>query len=515
MKGLLCWAFLPSLFAGAVSLAAAQTGGNSQPPQSGYTLHAKVREVITDVLVTDRNGNPIHGLSESAFHIFDNGKPQHLAVFEEHTQADASATLPGHAANVYSNDVIVHPPRVFNIILLDTATITVPDQMYLRQQLDHFIKQLPADEPFAVLARSTEHTIMLADFTTDHQRLLSAIHRQLPRILPPGSRYMTDGPLMAEICSYLQQYPGRKNVLWFNGGSNLALTPDPTTGLVALPDMRWLYDQLELARIALYPIDVRGLQVAPFPGETTQHFIMEDEADTTGGRLVFNNNGIADAARKIADTDASFYTLTYSPQDIKLDNKWHKVKVTVDGGGYQLSYRRGYFDDGSNLKQEQNPDRKRLLQNGEAVADAQLPPIVFDVRVNPVDQTQSAAVPAAGLSPAEPPKKGEHAFTMHYILPADALPEQTVGTEEKFTVGVGVLGFNEYGRSVARVTKKVILGVSQEHAAALQSGAKISFDQVVNLPDGNDSLFVVVWNTDTGRLGTVQIPLTVGKAHAD
>src|SRR5579862_10023433 len=143
------WAVVATLLVGMACKGAAQAG-NQQSPQTGYTLHANAREVVTDVTVVDRNGNPIHGLSESAFHIFDNGKPQRIGTFEEHTGREPEATVQETPPNVYSNAVVLNPPRVFNIILLDTVTMNLPDQMYLRQLLDHFVQTLPADEPFAV-----------------------------------------------------------------------------------------------------------------------------------------------------------------------------------------------------------------------------------------------------------------------------------------------------------------------------------------------------------------------------
>ena len=87
MNVLVRWAVFATWLAGMASICIAQNA-NRQTPQSGYTLQAHVREVITDVTVTDRYGNPIHGLSESAFHILDNGKPQRIATFEEHTGAE-------------------------------------------------------------------------------------------------------------------------------------------------------------------------------------------------------------------------------------------------------------------------------------------------------------------------------------------------------------------------------------------------------------------------------------------
>lgn len=488
---------------------AASNAAPQQPGQSGYTLQAHVREVITDVTVTDRQGNPVHGLPESAFHIFDNGKPQQLASFEEHTSSDAAGPIAESPANVFNNDIVLHPPAVFNVIVLDTATISVVDQMYLRQELDHFIKALPPTEPFAVFVRSSEHTILLANFTSDRQKLMKAVDNVIPRLRQPGFAYLTDVSLLEDICSYLEQYPGRKNVLWFTGGSTLFLRPDPDT-MSGYVNLRPLYDQLERDRIALYPIDARGLLVSAFPGLSEQHMLMEDEADATGGRAIFNDNGLAQAARHLADNGTSFYTLVYSPKDVKLDNRWHKVKVELDGNNYQLSYRRGYYDDGYNLKQRDNPDRQRLLRNGNAVPEPRAP-IAVQVTVTPADLSQPISPTVIRSSP-HPPRRGERAYSLHYSVPLDEFPQTTQGEQDQFTLGLGVLGFNQYGRSIARITDQVKLGVSKEHVESASPHARIGFDQLINLPDGDDSLYVAVWNLQSGRVGIVQIPLAVEKA---
>ena len=496
----------------AASLLAAQNAGNNQTPQPGYTLQAHAREVITDVTVTDRKGDPVHGLNESAFHIFDNGKPQHLASFREHTAQDPQTPIPETAPNLYSNAVLLHPPRVFNIIMLDTITINPVDQMYLRQQLDHFVQTLPSDEPFAIFARNNENTVMLANFTTDHQTLLNAVHRELPRMLSSGFRYYsTDISLMEELCVYLEQYPGRKNVLWFNGGSALALQPDPTT-LPESVDLRPLYDALEKARVALYPIDARGLVVNEPLSMPLQQILMEEEADATGGHAVYNNNGLAAAAERIANSDSSFYTLTYSPPEVKLDNKWHKVKVEVEGSQYQLSYRRGYYDDGSNLEQPDNSEgRKRLVENGDTAPDLHTEPIIFHVSIAQADPAAIKPQPNMLYASTSPLRSGERSYVLHYSVPLDAFPVQTADARDKVSIGLALLAYNQYGRSVARVMQKITLGFPQGRVTASGPSPSLGFDQEINLPKGQDFLYVGVWNTQTGRIGTLQIPFNVAK----
>lgn len=75
--------------------AAAQVPGNpSAPSSTPFTLHTGTRVVLTDVTVTDMKGHPIHGLDRSAFRILDNGRPQEIATFEEHTDTSTRTRRP-------------------------------------------------------------------------------------------------------------------------------------------------------------------------------------------------------------------------------------------------------------------------------------------------------------------------------------------------------------------------------------------------------------------------------------
>jgi hypothetical protein len=196
---------------------------------------------------------------------------------------------------------------------------------------------------------------------------------------------------------------------------------------------------------------------------------------------------------------------------VKLDNRWHKVKVELDEANYQLSYRRGYYDDGSNLKQAETPGRQRLLRSGDAVPELRLEPINFQVTVTPADPGQRGEQTVIRSSP-RPPRRGERAYSLHYSVPLDYFPEKTDGDQNQFSLGLGVLAFNQYGRAVARFVDGVMLSVSKEHLDNASPDARVGFDQLINLPDGQDFLYVAVWNMQSGRVGVVQIPLAVEKA---
>jgi len=484
---------------------------STAPPP--YTLHTQARVVLTDVTVTDANGNPVHNLSRSAFHIFDNKKPQDIASFEEHTGAQPSVipTSAPSAPHTFSNDFLLHPPPVFNVIVLDTVTIDIVTQMYLYKQLTDFINALPPQNSLAIFVHNGEFTLLLQDFTTDHALLHTAIRKAVPVLPMPGAwyenrRYYGSLQAMQQIAVYLGQLPGRKNVLWYSAGSSLFLNADATKIPPFLDPqlLRAIYDELEASRIALYPIDVRG------PGfYGWEHMQMDDEAKATGGRAIYNNNGLAEASSKIIATDADFYSLSYSPSDFKQDNKWHNVKVTLDGGHYTLSYRTGYYSDGANTSDSNDVKKARILltSNGEKL---QCPgnydqPIIFQAEVQP-----SSSVSLPESTPTLPEKKNETIYNIRYTVPATDFIQQNIPGGQRVQIGAGVIAFNQYGRPVGRISQKFTLSFNGDKLSKTPN-TSITFDQQFSIPKGQDYLFVAVWDTLSGRLGTVQVPVNAAK----
>ncbi len=75
--------------------------------EPAYTLHAGTRVVLTDVSVTDAKGNQVHRLPRTAFHLFDNNRPQQLDSFEEHTDLRTEVAAPAlPSPNSYNNELL-------------------------------------------------------------------------------------------------------------------------------------------------------------------------------------------------------------------------------------------------------------------------------------------------------------------------------------------------------------------------------------------------------------------------
>jgi VWFA-related protein len=487
---------------------------NPASPSPGYTIQANSRVVLTDVTVTDAKGNPIRGLPQSAFQILDDKQPQRIASFEEHSGAVPAAALPAARRGVYSNDFLEHLPTVLNVIVLDIINLDITDQMYLYYELTKFLGNVPSGQPVAIYLRAGDHTFLVQNFTSDRALLLDALRKAIPRFPPSGRAYLSDLDTMRQIANYLSQLPGRKNVIWFSGGSTLFLWPDE---VVFQNDAAWreLYDELDQERIAVYPVDGRGLTVANRPGMTAQQGEMEELARATGGHAYYNTNGLLEAAAQVVTDGGSFYTLTYSPSNFRYDNKWHTVRVAVEGD-YHLSYRRGYFADSSMAPHEQSAKpRTRLTLNGDKVEEVppqlRSVPIIFQAHVLLTSDPAVAAQPtASGTIPPPPPQKGKVPYSIRYMLPLDAFTQTDVDGKKNVAFDVAVMAFNRDGYAVVKNADRVSLTINpdslREHPMA-----PIAIDQQVYLQKGDEYLYLAVWDRASGRLGTLQIMFDVAK----
>ncbi len=498
-------------------------------PNPALTLHADTRIVLADVTVTDRHGNAVHSLPSSDFQVFDNGQPQHIASFEEHNAERTTAT----------NDS-QHLPPILNVILLDTTNLELPDQMYLHVQLTRFIKALPPGQPIAIFARHGDYTTLLQPFTADHTLLQAAVDRALPRILVVGREYRSDADTLRQVGIYLRQLPGRKNILWFTGGSTAylldglaaltaptAVGPAPNSAQAAatqaatapstsfatpsigegMDTLREIYDELEAARIAIYPIDARGLTTEGDVALGPQQSEMVETAEATGGEAVINRNSLALAASQIVSTDSSSYTLTYSPQNFQYDGKWHNIRIALRRSDLRLSYRRGYFADKPHpLPPSQHKLTALLADDPKQVTapDLRSNPLLFEASVHPASEPPAANTEFVPLRPAAPAAKGTTAFHVDYSLSTAGLSPSEIDGASRATIVFAAIALDSTGERIGQTLDRVRFPLAPGGPVH-----KLQVEQQIDLPKGGDFLALAVWDPVSGHIGTLQIPVTV------
>jgi VWFA-related protein len=495
----------------------AAAGSAQSSDNKPYTLHTGTQVVLTDVTVLDNKGNPVRGLKPSDFEIFDDGNRQKLRSFEAHD--DHSVPILNEASQkpgLYTNAALLHPPPVINVWLLDTTTITLMDQMYLTHQLTQAVDALPADEPVALYWRYGQIVNLLENFTSDHERLKAAIHKVMPRMTNQDAQLTTDIDATEQMIAALSPLPGRKNLIWFSGGSPLAIKRGKDWVGPGV-DLRPMLDGLEVNRIAVYPVDARGLSWANSGDQSDQHAMMQDTAESTGGQAFYNNSGFVEGVGHFMATDGSFYTLTYTPPGLHDTGKWHAVEVKVKGG-YQLSYRRGYYDENKNHSVS-SPKRPILADGKPAQApNTQLEPIIFRARVIaatdlPEEPAASASVGATPATPAPPATTGRKTnYAIRYFLPAADFQQSVQDGKGQVMAGAAILAVNDYGRPVGHAIQVYKLNFDPKQLEAEPNGL-LSLDQEIAVPKGQNYLYLAVWDTATGRVGTIQLPLEVPRTQ--
>ena len=127
-----------------------------------------------------------------------------------------------------------------------------------------------------------------------------------------------------------------------------------------------LIDRAIRAGVSIGAIDTRGLWVDPAldasrrvqadsdalriqrqldsTGALTDSRVLADLAAGTGGRFFQNSNDLEDGFHQVAAAPEVVYLLAFSPSDLKLDGKYHSLKVTLPNGkGLTADSRKGYF----------------------------------------------------------------------------------------------------------------------------------------------------------------------------
>jgi VWFA-related protein len=178
--------------------------------------------------------------------------------------------------------------------------------------------------------------------------------------------YTLDG--MQEVAQALAGIPGRKALIWASGGFPFNVS-DNTMQLVpysrdSLSDVLPMYEHtwqlLNQAQIALYPVDVKGLQVVTLPSASVRnpgkHYgrnmstrqldtqgTFQTFASMTGGRAYYNSNDLAKGFRDAVNDSAEYYMLGYYLDRSKPKSGWRKLSVKVKRDHVEVRARSGFF----------------------------------------------------------------------------------------------------------------------------------------------------------------------------
>jgi VWFA-related protein len=128
-----------------------------------------------------------------------------------------------------------------------------------------------------------------------------------------------------------------------------------------------IIDRALHANVIVSALDARGLYVNPMTSDATQpgpsnvtagiligqyrslevstlSDVLSEFAYGTGGVFFHNNNDLEEGFRRLATAPEYYYRLGFSPQNLKLDGKYHNLKVTLKAPQkLSVQARRGYY----------------------------------------------------------------------------------------------------------------------------------------------------------------------------
>src|SRR5258707_10494522 len=78
--------------------------------------------------------------------------------------------------------------------------------------------------------------------------------------------------------------------------------------------------------------------------QSAQEEVLAQLADGTGGRFFHNRNDVDEAMREAGAAPSFSYLLGFSPQNLKIDGRFHTLKVALTNKGkFDIQARHGYF----------------------------------------------------------------------------------------------------------------------------------------------------------------------------
>ncbi len=310
------WAALLALLCAspAAVLAASRqssTTGQQQPQKPPeYTLKVKVPAVNVDVIVLDNNGNPIPGLKQENFRVFDENVPQTITNF---TPSEAPLTT---------------------VLLLEFSQRGYEYFAYVgKYWASDFVNHLTQQDWVALVTYDMRPHIVV-DFTRNKSEVQAAING----LYFPGFNEANMFDAVLDMLDRLRDVQGKKSIVIVASGLD-------TFSKHTFDDV---LKRLKETEVTIFAIGVdrsyrNWLQMQGVMGGSWEinYLQAENELNTitrmTGGQAWFPqfDGEIPGIFQQIADSLRSQYTFAYVPTNVPQDGKYHKIKVALVGANGQ------------------------------------------------------------------------------------------------------------------------------------------------------------------------------------
>jgi VWFA-related protein len=536
----------------ATMTAGAQTIGQNKTPGSEetFTLTVKSQLVIETVVVKDKKGNSIDGLTAKDFTLTEDGIPQTIRFCEHQTLPTTPEVIPptsleNEDIKIYRKlartqisleapDKAKYKDRRLLAMYFDMTAMRPDDQLRALTAAEKFIRtQMTTADLVSILRYEGGAVDVLQDFTQDRNKLLSVLQTlivgegqgNIESVDDASSAdtgaafgqddsefniFNTDRQLSAlqTASKMLGNLNEKKSLIYFASGLRL-------NGVDNQAQLHATIDAAIRAGVSFWPIDARGLVAGAPLGDATQgspgnagmysgvaaqaaanNFQRSQDtlfalAGDTGGKALLDYNDLTKGIVQAQQSISNYYILGYYTTNTNLDGKFRKVKITVNQElTANLSYRVGYYA-GKQFNKFTEVDKERQLEDALMLGDP-MTELTIAMEINYFQLNRA-----------------EYFVPIVVKIPGRELALAKKGGAEHTLIDfVGEIKDLSGGTTVTNVRDNVNIKLSDTTAAEL-AHRPIEYDTGFTLLPGKYSIKLLARDDETGRIGTYQTTFVI------
>jgi hypothetical protein len=307
---------------------------------------------------------------------------------------------------------------------------------------------------------------------------------------------------MRQMAKAFTGFEGRKSVIWATGGIPFSVDDPSRLGFFSadlLPEYESAWRDLNNANMAVYPLEVTSVSNPAYnpasvggrralryrrPLRVGNTDNLELFANMTGGRYCAYASDIKQCFHEATNDSGDYYMLAYAIDSSHIKPGWHKIRVKLLKGDYQVRARSGYFV--AEPRTDKHPEQR---------ADA-------DVALGltaPMDYTE---LPFSVRWTGKANAGEKDTFRFRYnIAPADL----NEGANNHISLGFAAIATNSKGQPQGEFSRIMEGDLTPEMAAGVRAKG-LSFDGSIDLAPGTDrSVRFLVRDNVSGRMGSVTV----------
>jgi Ca-activated chloride channel family protein len=269
-----------------------QQAPTDQAEEPGATFKVNVKLVNVFTTVTDSSGAPVSTLKQEDFKVFEDGKPQQIAVFHRESELPLSI-----------------------VVAIDTSLSTHGDLKLELESARRFAHAILRPIDGLSLFEFSEIVDQLTPFTPD----LHTIDKGINRVHSGAATALYDTLYLASDA--LQARRGRKVMVVITDGGDTVSKTNYQEAVRAAQE----------AEVILYSIIIVPIESSAGRDTGGEHALIQLSRDTGGKYFYATGMEQLDAAfRQISDELRTQYLIAYYPSTRLADSDYRRIEIKID-----------------------------------------------------------------------------------------------------------------------------------------------------------------------------------------